>query len=106
LTDTLRSVIRQLLPTGDLTAELAARQFGLHPKTLQRRLAAEHTTFAELVDHTRRDIAHRLLLDTDLSLHQVSRQLGYAEQSVLTRSCKRWFNSTPTAYRNADTTKP
>jgi AraC-like DNA-binding protein len=51
------------------------------------------------VDETRRDMAHRLLLDTDLSLHQVCRQLGYAEQSVLTRSCRRWFNTTPTAYR-------
>jgi hypothetical protein len=37
LADTLRSVIRQLLPTG----KFAARQFGLHPKTLRRRLAAE-----------------------------------------------------------------
>jgi AraC-like DNA-binding protein len=101
LADTLRSLIRQLLPTGNLTAEVAARQFGLHPKTLQRRLSAEGTTFAELVDQTRRDTARRLLLDTDMSLNQLCRQLGYAEQSVLTRSCKRWFNTTPTAYRNA-----
>ncbi|MGV0741351.1 AraC family transcriptional regulator [Mycolicibacterium sp. XJ870] len=101
LADTLRSVIRQLLPTGNLTADLAARQFGLHPKTLSRRLAAEHTTFAELVEQTRRDVAERLLLDTDLSLNQLCRQLGYAEQSVLTRSCRRWFGTTPTAYRKA-----
>ncbi len=103
LADTLRSVIRQLLPTGNLTAEVAARQFGLHPKTLRRRLADEGTTFAELLDQARRDIAHRLLLNTDLSLNQICRHLGYAEQSVLTRSCKRWFNSTPTAYRHART---
>lgn len=101
LTDTMRSVIRQLLPTGELTAELAARQFGLHPKTLRRRLAAEDTSFAHLVDQARRDTAHRLLRDTDLSLNQICRQLGYAEQSVLTRSCKRWFGTTPTAYRHA-----
>jgi AraC-like DNA-binding protein len=99
LADPLRSVIRQLLPTGDLTAALAARQFGLHPKALQRRLASEHTTFADLVDQTRREIAHRLLLDTDLSLRHICHQLGYAEQSVLTRSCKRWFNTTPSTYR-------
>lgn len=104
LADTLRSLIRQLLPTGNLTADVAARQFGIHPKTLQRRLAAEGTTFAELVDQTRRDTAHRLLLDTDMSLNQLCRQLGYAEQSVLTRSCKRWFNATPTAYRTATDT--
>jgi AraC-like DNA-binding protein len=97
LADTLRSLIRQLLLTSNLTAEVAARQFGQHPKTLQRQLSAEGTTFAELVDQTRRG----LLLDTDMSLNQLCRQLGYAEQSVLTRSCKRWFNTTPTAYRNA-----
>lgn len=100
LADALRSVIRQLLPTGKLTADMAARQFGLHPKTLQRRLVGEGTTFAELLDETRRGTAHRLLLDTDLSLQQVCGQLGYSEQSALSRSCKRWFNTTPTAYRN------
>jgi AraC-like DNA-binding protein len=100
LADSLSGVIRQLLPTGNVTAEVAARQFGLHPKTLQRRLAAEHTSFAELVDSTRRDTAHRLLRDTDLSLRQICGRLGYSEQSVLTRSCKRWFDMTPTAYRN------
>ena len=100
LADTLRSVIRQLLPAGGLTADVAARQFGLHPKTLQRRLAAEGTNFAELVDETRRDTAQRLLLTTDLTLHQICDQLGYSEQSVLTRSCRRWFNTTPTAYRD------
>lgn len=102
LADTLRSVIRQLMPTGNLTADLAARQFGLHPKTLQRRLAAENTTFADLVDQTRRDTAQRLLLTTDLSLGQICAQLGYSEQSVLTRSCKRWFNATPTAFRGSE----
>lgn len=100
LADTVSSIIRQLLPTTNLTAEVVARQFGLHPKTLRRRLAAEGTTFAELVDQTRRDIAHRLLFDTDLSLHQICSHLGYSEHSVLTRSCKRWFNATPTAYRH------
>ncbi|MFN6548691.1 AraC family transcriptional regulator [Mycolicibacterium nivoides] len=99
LADNLRNLIRQLLPSGELTSEVAARQFGLHSKALQRRLAAEHTTYAQLVDQTRREIASKLLLDTDLSLRHICYQLGYAEQSVLTRSCKRWFNTTPSAYR-------
>ncbi len=101
LSGTVRSVIRQLLPTGNLTADLTARQFGLHPKTMQRRLAGEHTTFAELVDQTRREIVERLLLDTDLTLHQICHHVGYAEQSVLTRSCRRWFATTPSNYRRS-----
>ena len=96
----VRTLVRQLLPIGAVGLPDIARHIGLHPKALQRRLAAENTTYAELVDQTRRDTAQRLLLDTALSLDQLCRQLGYAEQSVLTRACKRWFNTTPTAYRN------
>ncbi|CDP86109.1 MULTISPECIES: AraC family transcriptional regulator [Mycolicibacterium] len=99
----VRSLVRQILPTGPVGLNDVARHIGLHPKALQRRLLAENATFADLVDQTRRDVAQRLLLDTDLGLDQVCRQLGYSEQSVLTRSCKRWFGSTPTAYRKART---
>lgn len=98
-TDLVCALVRQLLPTGAVGLADIARRVGLHPKTLQRRLAAEDTTFAELVDRTRRDTAQRLLLDTDTGLDQLCRQLGYAEQSVLTRSCRRWFAMTPSAYR-------
>lgn len=99
-TDAVRRIIRQLLPTGELTAERVARQFGVHPKTLQRRLAAEGTTFGAMVDQTRRELTDTLLTGTDLPLVQLCRQLGYAEQSVLTRACRRWFGMTPTDYRN------
>lgn len=97
--DTVGSIIRQLLPTGELSAEAVARQFDVHVKTLQRRLVAEGTNYAELVDGARRELAHRLLTGTDLPVSQVSRRLGYAEHSVFTRACKRWFGVTPTAYR-------
>ncbi|WP_240431308.1 AraC family transcriptional regulator [Mycobacterium kyogaense] len=107
IVDTVRSIVRQVLPSGELTATLVARQFGIHTKTLQRRLVAEGTTFSELVDDTRRELAHRLLVGTELPIAQVSRQLGYAEHSVFTRACKRWFDVTPTEHRRrAPTSKP
>ncbi|WP_161928771.1 AraC family transcriptional regulator [Gordonia crocea] len=95
----VRSVLRQLLPTRRLNIDLVAGQFNLHPKALQRRLAAEGTSLAELVDQTRRDIAERLLVGSDLSVAQVARQLGYTEQSTLTRACRRWFDASPTELR-------
>lgn len=100
IADSVGSIIRQLLPTGELSAEQVARQFGIGSKTLQRRLAAEGTSYAELVDGTRRELAHRLLSGTDLAVAQVSRQLGYAEHSVFTRAYRRWFGVTPTEHRN------
>lgn len=92
--------VRPLLPTGAVTVELIARQFGLHPKALQRRLAAENRTFAAVVDRVRRETAQRYLRDTDMSLLHLSRHLGYSEQSVLTRACQRWFGQAPLKYRN------
>jgi AraC-like DNA-binding protein len=101
MTPAVRAMVRQLLPTGTASLELIAAQFDLHPKALHRRLAAEKTTFAELIDHVRRETAERYLRDTDISLSHLTRELGYAEQSVLSRSCRRWFGCGPSSYRNA-----
>ena len=101
LTQSVRLIVRQLLPTGAATLEVIAAQFNLHPKALQRRLADEEMTFAALLDQVRKEAAERYLRDTQMSLSHLSRELGYAEQSVLTRSCRRWFGSGPADYRRS-----
>jgi AraC-like DNA-binding protein len=101
-TSVARSVadlVGPMLPSGTVTVEWVAGQFGLHPKALQRRLGAEGTTFAAVLDTVRREMCVRYLRDTEMSLLHLSRQLGYAEQGVLTRACQRWFGVTPLAYR-------
>jgi AraC-like DNA-binding protein len=100
IVESVRTIVRQLLPTGAATLDLVADQFNLHPKTLQRRLAEEDTTFAALVDQIRKEAADRYLRNTGISLTHLAHELGYAEQSVLTRSCKRWFGRGPASYRN------
>lgn len=96
---TVSDITRHLLPTGAATVENIATQMGVHPKALQRKLSAEQTTFAQTVDQVRRDIAQHGLANPDITLAHLTRQLGYAEQSVLTRACQRWFGTTPTLYR-------
>jgi AraC-like DNA-binding protein len=99
LAQSVRTIIRQLLPTGVATLEVIAAQFNLHPKALQRRLADEGTSIAALIDDVRREMAERYLGTTDMSLSHLTRELGYAEQSVLTRACGRWFGCGPATYR-------
>lgn len=99
----VRTLVRQLLPSGTVTLDLVAEQLNLHPKALQRRLAGDGATFAAIVDEVRRELAQRYLRDTRITLAHLARELGYAEQSVLTRSCHRWFGSGPAAYRKAIT---
>ena len=101
MTESVRAVVRHLLPTGAASLEVIARQFQLHPKALQRRLAAEGTTFAALTDQIRQATAERYLRDTDITLQHLAREIGYAEQSELSRSFRRWSGGAPTAYRKA-----
>jgi AraC-like DNA-binding protein len=106
MSHSVRTIARQLLPTGAVSREVIAAQFTMHPKTLQRRLADEGTTFYDLIDGMRRDTAEHYLRDTDIDLSHLTRELGYTEQSVLTRSCKRWFGIGPAAYRRAVRAEP
>lgn len=102
--EAVRLMVRQMLPTGGLDIELVASQLDLHPRTLQRRLADQGTSFATLVDRVRQDQAQHYLRDTEVPLGQLAGILGYSEQSALSRSCRRWFDMSPSAYRK--TTKP
>lgn len=98
-TETVRLLIRYLLPTGGLELAVVARQLSIHPRTLQRRLAKAATSFEDLVDDVRRERARNLLRDTDMPMGQLAGALGYSEQSVLTRACQRWFGRTPSQQR-------
>lgn len=90
---------RRLLPTGQCTAEVLADQLAMHPRTLQRRLAAEGVRCQDLIERERRDQAARYLAEPGLYLSQIAVLLGYSEQSALNRSCRRWFGKTPRQYR-------
>jgi AraC-like DNA-binding protein len=95
----VRALILQLIETEDCGNERVAAELGLHPRTLHRRLKAEGRSFEGIKDDVRRDVALRYLEETDLPLTLIAERLGYAEQSVLTRSCVRWFSAAPSRLR-------
>lgn len=99
--DAVVRLIRRMLPTGVLDLNLIADQLAQHPRTVQRHLAARGTSFAELVDQVRHDEAERYLRDTDMPLGQLAGVLGFSEQSVLSRACRRWFDAPPSQVRRA-----
>lgn len=76
-----------------------ARLHATHPRTLQRRLAAEGTTFEQVLDDVRRDAARRYLTTTSLPLTQVAALVGFGEQSTLTHAVRRWFGVAPRELR-------
>jgi AraC-like DNA-binding protein len=95
----VRQTIEPLLGTGICNQRDVARALYMHPRTMHRRLQSEGTTFEEIKDEARRDLAQRYLAQPELSLSQITALLGYSEQSALGRSCRRWFDTTPRKMR-------
>ncbi|MGY0610785.1 AraC family transcriptional regulator [Luteimonas sp. A501] len=91
----VRSLIEQYIGSRDCTNDRIAAEFCLHPRTLQRRLRAEGTSFEDIKDEIRRELALRYIQHGDMPLKKVAERLGYAETSVLSRSCLRWFSVSP-----------
>jgi AraC-like DNA-binding protein len=94
-----RGVIMHWLGTEACTNDRVAAELNLHPRTLHRRLRAEGTSFQQIKDEVRRDLALYYLQQTDLDIACISERLGFAEQSVMTRRCNRWFGASPTEAR-------
>lgn len=95
----VRGLVRQFLGGDDCTNERVAAELCLHPRTLQRRLRIEGKSFEIIKDEVRREVALHYLQQTDLPLSRVAEKLGYAEASVLSRSCFRWFSVSPLKLR-------
>jgi AraC-like DNA-binding protein len=99
----VRGVILQYIETDDCSKERVAAELHLHPRTLLRRLKAEGKCFEEIKDEVRRDMTLGYLQGTDLPLRRIAEKIGYAEHSVLTRSCSRWFSASPREVRSRAT---
>ena len=97
----VRSEVAQALSEGVPPIGVVARRLGLSTRTLQRRLADRGCVYHDVVDTARRDLAERLLSDTEFPLAEVAFLTGYSEQSTFTRAFKRWNGQTPANYRRA-----
>ena len=93
--------VPRLLPHGHARAERVAKALGVSVRTLSRRLSAEATTYAEVVDHLRRSLALEYLKDPGFSLAQIAWLLGYEGSTSFNHAFKRWTGRSPSAARNA-----
>ena len=93
------AAIVDILPNGAPTQAQVAALLHMSPRNLQRKLAAEDTTYQALLDRTRRDLARAHLADPHYSIDEITYLLGFAEASSFARAFKRWTGMSPTAFR-------
>ena len=96
----LREHLRTALRDGSPRLEAAAEALGTSPRTLQRRLEEKATSFQDLVDDIRRDLACMYLEGGTLSPLEVAFLLGYSDRRAFLRAFKRWTGRTPGEFRD------
>ncbi|WP_156744445.1 helix-turn-helix transcriptional regulator [Mycobacterium sp. E740] len=100
MTSRVRSAVAERLGSSEPVIGSVARLLAMNPRTLQRRLVAEGTSYAAVLDSVRRDAAYRYITTTDMPFTQVAALVGFSEQSALTRAVRRWFGVGPRVLRS------
>lgn len=95
----IRQAVEGELAGGDVRLESIASALGMSGRTLQRRLADEEISFADLVDEVRLEAAKVMMLNPRLSLTDIAYLIGFDEQSSFSRAFKRWTGDSPRDYR-------
>jgi len=78
-----------------------AERLAMSKRKLQRRLAAEGTSFQEVLRDTRHELARHDLHRTELPCAEISFLLGYEDPNSSFRAFHDWTGSTPEAARRA-----
>jgi AraC-like DNA-binding protein len=95
----VRRTITLLLPSGRGTIGQVAKQLGMSPRSLQRRLDDEGRQFGDLLNEVRREVATAYLANSSQPITTVAGLLGYASPSSFTRWFAGAFGTSPQAWR-------
>ena len=97
-----RKLIAERLTSGEPLAGDVARELAASPRTLQRRLSESGTSFAKLLDQTRRELAVEYLRDPENTVEETAFLVGFAETASFNRAFRRWTGNSPSAFRHAN----
>lgn len=87
--------IRNSLKLGNISRPDIAKQLSLSEKTLERRLEKSNLSFRKLTQGIRRELAVKYLVQTNLSMDEIARCLGYSDRNTFSKAFKNWTGITP-----------
>jgi AraC-like DNA-binding protein len=95
----LSEIIAPYLGAERIDKQIAAEVIGVSPRTLQRRLDEERTSFHEVLEQLRLQKAKAMLAEPGIKLIEIAFGLGYENPPSFTRAFRRWTGVTPSEYR-------
>lgn len=81
---------------NDMAGELA-----LSPRSLRRKLEQEGTSYREIVEEERQQLALQFLENTEMKIDELAIHLGYTDAGGFVRAFRRWQGCSPGEYRKA-----
>ena len=94
----VRKVVGATFAKGT-SAAVVARELNVSVRTLQRRLSESGTTFREVSESVRGQLAEGYLSDPKVSIAEVACLLGFSEHSAFIRAFRRWTGESPSRWR-------
>jgi AraC-like DNA-binding protein len=99
----IRSRLRVLLMEGRISRDYLAEELGISSRHLHRQLQRAGSSYRELVDDIRIELAKNLLQDNGLTLDIISRRLNFKEAASFSRWFREMTAQTPGEYRRQAT---
>lgn len=97
--DRVKTVLVDMLPAGDASADAVARRLGMSKRSLQRALSEEGEPFQKVLDATRSELAMRYLSKGEISVEEISYLLAYRDPNSFYRAFHGWTGMTPAQAR-------
>src|SRR5438034_11340120 len=95
----VKQTLRHSLAGRRPTLQNVAKDLHLSVRTLQRRLTDAGITFQQLVEETRRDLAHHYLKQSAVELNETAYLLGYQDANSFFRAFHVWEGTSPGEWR-------
>ena len=97
----VRRAVAEALHAGEVSETNVSKRLGWSERTLRRRLGEEGTSFRQVLDDVRRELAQGWLAQSEMAIGEVAFLLGFSESSNFHRAFKRWTGQTPDEFRRS-----
>lgn len=94
-------VLKRMLSGRRPDVVVVAKELGMSERTLQRRITEEGTSFRQLLNETRHEMAKEYLADESIEITEAAFLLGYENVNSFYRAFRAWGEETPVEWRSA-----
>jgi len=92
-------LIETQIRSGRINLDGTAEELGLSKSTLKRRLGKMNTSYREISEQVRFELAREILVNTEVPITEIALELCYGYPANFTRAFKRWSGMSPNAFR-------